>query len=107
MISPKSLALGPKCVLYLMSRVSLKESRDGGVQCRSGSSESAEKQKPKCLLLVKQEILPGMDGPVLSLLPPARGTGMFCKALSEPQDATNIRSRGDGRGQLAQGLNPL
>lgn len=84
MISLKSLALGPKCVLYLKGRVSLRETGDGGVQCLSGSNESAERRKPKCPLLAKQEILPGMDAPVLSPLLPAQGTETFCKTLGEP-----------------------
>lgn len=44
MISPKSLALGPKCVLYLIGRMSLRETGDGGVRSHSSSNESAERE---------------------------------------------------------------
>lgn len=44
MISPKSLALGPKCVLYLIGRMSLRETGDGGVRSHSSSDESAERE---------------------------------------------------------------
>lgn len=44
MISPKSLALGPKCVLYLTGKMSLRETGDVKVQSHSSSNESAERE---------------------------------------------------------------
>lgn len=44
MISPKSLALGPKGFLYLIGRMSLRETGDVEVRSRSGGNESAERE---------------------------------------------------------------
>lgn len=60
MTSPKSLALGPKCVLYFKGRVTLRETGYVEVQSHSSSSESAERE-PEVPIPGKTEN-PAQDG---------------------------------------------